>query len=211
MNSRPFALAVLLAALPASSLVAQAAAAAPAASTAVPPAAEQIAAAVLALPTEMRDAATVMGYKEKGKLEVLRPGTNGMHCLALYVVREDFHVACYHKSLEAFMARGRELRAKGITKLEAVDSVRFAEIKSGKLKMPAAGALYSLTGKKAGFNPATNTVTGASPLHVVYMPFATAESTGISEKMAVASKAPFLMFPGTAKAHLMIIGTMGSP
>lgn len=183
-----------------------------AAQTTVPPAAEQIAAAVLPLPAEMREAATVMGYKEKGKLEVLRAGTNGMNCLALYVMREDFHVACYHKSLEPFMARGRELRAKGITKSDAVDSARFAEIKSKKLKMPAAGALYSLTGKRANFNAATNTMTGAAPLHVVYMPFATAESTGISDKMSMTKPpAPFLMFPGTAKSHLMIVGSMTSP
>ena len=200
MNPRILA---LLALAPVLSLAAQGTA---------PPAAEQIAAAVLPLPAEMREAATVMGYKEKGKLEVLRAGTNGMNCLALYVMREDFHVACYHKSLEPFMARGRELRATGITKSEAVDSARFAEIKSGKLKMPAAGALYSLTGKRAGFNPATNTVTSASPLHVVYMPFATAESTGISEKMSlIKPPAPFLMGSGTAKAHLMIVGSMTSP
>ena len=83
---------------------------APAASSAqtgaIPPAAEQIAAAVLPLPAEMRDGAMIMGYKVKDKLEVLRPGTNNMICLALYVSRPDFHVACYHKGLEPFMARG---------------------------------------------------------------------------------------------------------
>src|SRR5262245_36339349 len=82
-----------------------------------PPAAEQIAAAVQALPATLRDAATVMGYKAGTKLEVLRPGTNGMRCLALYVTRPDFHVACYHDGLEPFMARGRELREQGVTNI----------------------------------------------------------------------------------------------
>ena len=45
------------------------------------------------------------------------------------------------------MARGRELRAQGM-KDGQVDSVRFAEVKRGKLRMPKAAALYSLTGKK---------------------------------------------------------------
>ena len=81
----------------------------------VPPAAEQMAAAVLPLPNEMRAGAQILGYKTAGKLEELRPGTNGMVCLALYVTRPDFHVACYHKGLEPFMARGRELRAQGLT------------------------------------------------------------------------------------------------
>src|SRR5689334_1253441 len=80
----------------------------------IPPAAEQIAAAVLPLPKEMQAGATVMGYRSGTKLETLRPGTNGMICLALYVTRPDFHVACYHHSLEAFMARGRELRENGV-------------------------------------------------------------------------------------------------
>src|SRR5688572_15363612 len=78
----------------------------------IPPVEEQIAAAVLPLPEDLRNGATIMGYKMKDKLEPLKQGTNGMICLALYVSRPDFHVACYHKGLEPFMARGRELRAE---------------------------------------------------------------------------------------------------
>src|SRR5512140_2563066 len=97
---------LMLLVLAAAPLVAQAPAA-PAAPVSIPPAAEQVAAAVLPLPAEMRAGATVMGYREAGKLVVLRAGTNAMNCLALYVMRPDFHVACYHKSLAPFMARGR--------------------------------------------------------------------------------------------------------
>ena len=177
-----------------------------AAQASIPPADEQIAAAVLPLPGEMRASATVMGYRTAGKLEVLREGKNGMHCLALYVTRQDFHVACYHDSLEPFMARGRELREKGVTAQAAVDSVRFAEIKSGRLKMPAAGALYSLTGPRTGWDATKRTMAGANPLGVIYMPFATPETTGISANPA--TKGPWLMFPGTAKAHVMVAGGM---
>ncbi|MDQ8155037.1 MAG: hypothetical protein P3B98_10285 [Gemmatimonadota bacterium] len=171
----------------------------------VPTAAQQIAAAVLPLPAEMRDGATVMGYREPGKLVVLREGRNGMHCLALYVTRPDFHVACYHKGLEPFMARGRELRAQGVAGT-AVDSVRFAEIKSGKLKMPVQGALHTITAKKEGFDPRTNKVTGGSLLSVLYIPFATTESIGITAQPR--EDGPWLMFPGTPKAHVMIAGKM---
>jgi hypothetical protein len=178
------------------------------AQAAVPAPAEQIAAAVLPLPAEMRAGAKVLGYKTAGKLETLRNGNNGMTCLALYVTRADFHVACYHDGLEAFMARGRELRAQGITRLEQVDSARFAEIASGRLKMPSHGVLYSLTARdKAAWNPATATATGAVPLMVMYMPFATGKSTGLSE--VPASSGPWLMSPGTAKAHVMMVGSMG--
>ena len=171
----------------------------------VPPAEQQIAAAVLPLPKEMQANATVMGYKTKDKLEVLKDGTNGMICLALYVTRPDFHVACYHKSLEPFMARGRELRASGVKDPE-VDSVRFRELKSGKLKMPNVGALYSITAKKDQYDAATNKVSGARPLGVVYIPNSTPESTGISA--APVQGQPWIMFPGTPKAHIMVIGSM---
>lgn len=172
----------------------------------IPPADEQIAAAVLPLPADMRAGATVLGYRTSGKLEVIRTGGNGMRCLALYAVRADFHVACYHVSLEAFMARGRELREHGVTAQDAVDSVRFTEVKSGKLKMPAHGALYSLTGPKTAWDPVRRSVSGATPLSVLYMPFATTETTGISTNPA--TRGPWLMYPGTAKAHVMIVGSM---
>jgi hypothetical protein len=172
---------------------------------AIPPVAEQMAAAVLPLPAEMRAGAMIMGYKVKDKLEVLRPGTNNMICLALYVSRPDFHVACYHKGLEPFMARGREIREKMGAKTN-VDSIRFKEIADGKLKMPKAGTLYSITGKKESWDPKTGKVTGANPLAVIYMPFATLEETGLSG--VPQAMGPWMMFPGTAKAHVMLAGSM---
>jgi hypothetical protein len=105
------------------------------------------------------------------------------------------------------MARGRDLRDQGITNPERVDSIRFADIASGKLKMPTYGALYSLTARdKSGWNPAAGTVAGARPLAVVYIPFATPENSGIPASAPQGS--PWLMYPGTAKAHIMILGTM---
>jgi hypothetical protein len=196
---------LLLIAFTTATLHAQAPAAPAGASLPIPSAAQQIAAAVLPLPAELRGGATVMGYREPGKLVVLREGTNGMHCLALYVIRPDFHVACYHKGLEPFMARGRELRTQGVTGGQ-VDSVRFAEIRSGKLRMPAQGSLYTVTAKKEGFDRATNKVTGGSLLTVLYIPGATTESTGISSTPR--EEGPWLMFPGTAKAHVMMAGKM---
>jgi hypothetical protein len=115
-------------------------------------------------------------------------------------------VACYHHSLEPFMARGRALRAQGITG-EKVDTVRFAEVKAGKIAMPAQpAALYSLTGPVGSYDPATNAITGARPLVVIYIPGATAASTGLSAKPQ--EGAPWIMFPGTPKAHIMLVPRM---
>jgi hypothetical protein len=167
----------------------------------IPPAAHQIAAAVLPIPEEMRAGATVLGYGADGKMTKLREGTNDMICLASAPSSAQFHVACYHKNMEPFMARGRELRTSGV-KGTQVDTVRFSEIKSGKLHIPSQpSALYSLTGPADAFDPATGTAKSARHLYVVYIPFATAATTGISAKPS--ATAPWIMFPGTPKAHIM--------
>jgi hypothetical protein len=165
-------------------------------SHAVPPAAEQIAQAVLPLPDSMRAGARVFGYDPDGRFTELRPGTGTMTCLANNPRSQRFQVACYHNSMEEFMARGRELRAQGVT---AVDSVRNADVLAGRIHMPPAASLYSLNG--GTYDPATNTIRGARPLYVVYLPFATEASTGISTT-AVPGR-PWLMHPGLPGAHIM--------
>lgn len=170
----------------------------------IPPATEQIAAAVTALPEGMRAGATVLGYATPGKLTTLREGKNEMICLAPDPAAKDFHSACYHKSMDPFMARGRALRDQGVTGAQ-VDTVRFAEVKSGKLKMPEQPSmLYQIFG--GTFDPATAKVTGGQSLYVTYIPFATPESTGISAKPT--DKGPWIMYPGTPKAHIMYAGKM---
>jgi hypothetical protein len=186
------------------SSVAAAQGAAPSAST-IAPIEEQIAAAVLPLPAESRSTATVLGYNMDGKLTQLRKGTGVMTCLADDPKVPQFHVACYHDAMEPFMARGRELRTSGVTGTQ-VDSVRFREAKSGALKIPAqASSLYSLSGG-AGFDPKTGTAPGARWLYVVYIPYATAATTGLSEKPQ--EGAPWIMYAGTPKAHIMFTPRM---
>ena len=176
-----------------------------AAQGAAPPAAEQIAAAVLPLPAELRAGATVLGYDAAGRLVTLRAGTNAMRCLADQPGDDRFHVACYHREMEPFMARGRALRAEGV-KGDQVDSVRFREIRQRRLTLPSgAWPLYSLSGPASVWDAAAGTATGARPLFVLYLPYATTASTGVSDKP---SKGPWLMFPGTPKAHLMITPDM---
>ena len=173
----------------------------------VPSEAVQIATAVAPLPEEFRATADVLGYHAGVPgLVPLRPGEGPYVCLASVPGAETFHVACYHHSLEPFMARGRALRAAGVTG-EQVDTVRYAEIEAGTLKMPEMpAALYSLTTKPENVDLATGVITGGQPLYVVYIPFATPQSTGISAKPA--PNAPWLMYPGTPKAHIMFVPRM---
>jgi hypothetical protein len=176
------------------------------AQTSVPPAAEQITAAVLPLPTDLRAGAAVLGYNTSGALVSLRSGSNDMICLADDPRQADrFHVACYHKAMEPFMARGRALRASGVQG-DQVDTVRFREIRAGRLQMPRGQwALYSLSGAATAFDRTTGTAPTARALFVLYVPFATAQSTGLSPQPG---KGPWIMFPGTPKAHVMITPSM---
>ena len=164
----------------------------------------QIAAAVTPLPPEMRDGATVLGYTALGKpLVTLREGRNDMICLAPDPAATAFHAACYHKAMEPFMARGRALRAQGITG-GRVDTVRFAEVKSGKLAVPKQPSmLYQIFG--GTFDSVTAKATGGQSLFVTYIPFATPQTTRISATPS--DRSPWIMFPGTPKAHIMYAGT----
>jgi hypothetical protein len=170
----------------------------------IPPASAQIAAAITALPDELQAGAAVLGYRTAGKLETLRAGKNDLICLAPEPGAKDFHSACYHTAMEPFMARGRALRASGV-KGALVDSARFAEVKKGTLKVPAqASMLYQVFG--GTFDEATGKVTGGNRLFVTYIPYATSTSTGLSAKPS--DKLPWIMFPGTPKAHIMFSASM---
>ncbi len=168
---------------------------------AIPSAEDQIAATIQALPEEMRAGATVLGYGADGKLTELRKGTNELICLADDPKDNRFSAACYHKDLEPFMARGRELTAQGITGGNRNAEYRWKEIKEGKLKMPREPRmLYVLSGK--GYDAATKKVTDGVVRWVIYVPFATAESLGLSATPKRGE--PWLMDAGTAGAHIMI-------
>lgn len=168
----------------------------------IPPADRQIAAAVLPLPTEMRASARVLGYDAAKRLVELRKGGGGMTCLADEPGDARTHVACYHDSLEPFMARGRALRAQGV-KGDQVDTVRYREVDNGTLPMPKGPAmLYSITATAPeAFDAARGEIVGGRRLFVSYIPGATPASTGLS--LAPKAGEPWLMFPGTPKAHIM--------
>ena len=166
----------------------------------VPPAAEQIAATLLAAPEARREGAEVLGYNAEGKLVTLRKGNNDLICLADDPSNESFSAACYHRDLEPFMARGRELQAQGVTGKER-HAMRWKEVDEGRLFMPRdPRTLYVLTGKR--YDAASGKVEGAYLRWVIYSPYATPETTGLTTEAV--PNAPWLMYPGTAGAHIMI-------
>ena len=165
-----------------------------------PPADAQIAGAVQAAPPDQRATATVIGLDAQGKHSTLRKGTGVLVCLADDPREDKFSVACYHKDLEPFMARGRELAALG-TKGRGPDDLRWKEIEAGTLPMPRDPRLTTIV-QGSAFDASTGTVADSYTRWVIYTPGATPESTGLPT--APGPGAPWLMFPGTPGAHIMI-------
>ena len=167
-----------------------------------PAADPQIASALHAAPEDRRAGAAVLGYDAKGAVVQLRAGTNDLVCLADNPKVDGVSVACYHKDLEPFMARGRELVAQGVTDDKVRTDTRFKEITAGKLPMAKEPRmLYVTTGK--AYDAATNQIADAYTRWVIYVPNATPASTGLPVKPA-GPGAPWLMDPGTPGAHIMV-------
>ena len=164
----------------------------------------QLKTAVLAAPEALREAASVYGYDQDGEFVLLRKGTNGIICLADDPASKGFSVACYPEDLEPFMARGRELKKEGMGFTEIFEQ-REKEVQSNQLKMPKDGTTLFIyfTNEESAFNPDTGEVKGGNFRYVVYIPYATAETTGLPLSPE-APGMPWIMDPGTHRAHIMI-------
>ena len=163
----------------------------------------QIKTAVLAAPADKRDGATVYGYSPKNEFVVLRKGTNELVCLTDDPAQKGLSVSCYHRDLDPFMERGRILKKDG-KKADEILKTREQEVKDKKLTMPAhPSTLFSYSAKDENYNPGTGEVKDGYLRYVVYIPYATAESTGLPLKPE-APGMPWIMDPGTHRAHIMI-------
>jgi hypothetical protein len=173
------------------------------AQTSIPSADIQIKLSMLAAPLEKQANATVMGYAPDGKLTVLRKGTNEMICLADDPKQKGFNVSCYHKDLDPFMQRGRELKAAGKNHDEVI-KIRDDEAKAGKVPLvKTPSTLYVYSAKEEDCDLVAGTVKNGYLRYVVYIPYATPESTGLPLKEDVKGM-PWIMDPGTPRAHIMI-------
>lgn len=163
----------------------------------------QIKAAVLAAPSDKRDGAAVYGYSPSKELVLLRKGSNELICLADDPDQPGFSAACYHKDLEPFMKMGRDLKKQGKSSGE-IFATREKEAKSGKLIMPKQPTtLFVYSASKEDYDDAKGEVKNGYLRYVVYVPYATAESTGLPLKPEVPAM-PWIMNPGTHAAHIMI-------
>lgn len=168
----------------------------------IPSAEIQIKGAMLAAPAASKDGAMVYGYSPKGDFTVLRRGTNEMVCLADDPALDGFSASCYHSDLEPFMERGRVLRDQGKNTKE-ITEIRETEVQAGTLQMPdQPTTLYVYFAPKERYDLTTGEVKGDFR-YVVYIPYATAASTGLPTRPE-APGMPWIMDPGTHRAHIMI-------
>lgn len=162
-----------------------------------------IATALQTVSQDKRDSCAIKGYNTEGEFVTYREGSNEIVCLTDDPRKQGFNAASYHISLEPFMARGRALKAEGKDGRE-IFKIREDEVKSGKLKMGDPGSLLHIYyGPESTYDPNSGEVTDAAHRFVVYMPFATSASTGLPE-IPQESDHPWIMDPGTHKAHIMI-------
>lgn len=163
---------------------------------------QQVAEATQAAPADMRDGATVLGYRGSKTLQVIRPGTGELVCHADDSDQEGIIVACYHKSLEPFMAWGRDLRVRGVMGRQRQQQ-RIQDARDGKFKVPdQAAVLYVLNASEGSWDASAGSFEGARVRMVLYVPGATQETLGISEQPSRGWA--WLMMPGTAATHIML-------
>lgn len=169
----------------------------------VPNAAIQIKLALLAAPPEKRDSCTVYGYDANNQLAIIKKGTNELICVADNPEQANLSVACYNKNLEPLMESGRVLRKQGLNGAQLFEE-RAKEVKSGTLKMPdGPSTLYVYSADDKDVNRTTGEVKNGYMRYVIYIPFATATSSGLPLKPS-APGMPWIMDPGTFGAHVMI-------
>ncbi len=163
----------------------------------------QIKTALLPAPDDKKDGAMIYGYNEEGEMVVLREGTNDLVCLADNPNNKGISVSCYFKELDPFMKRGRALKKEGKETME-IRKIRAEEVAAGTLKMPSAPSMmYIYYGTDENYDKTQGTLADGQFRYVIYTPFATTETTGLPLKPH-AKGMPWLMDPGTHRAHIMV-------
>jgi len=153
--------------------------------------------ATLPLPADLRDAAGVITYDDKGNRQVLRAGTNMMECQARD--ENSGFTRCYHKSLGAESDMRAKLSAEGKTVPETSAAINEARA-DGTLKAAPFGSLaYRLYEEEDRLKL----------LWVMRLPNAMSGDLGMStesqrDPSLDGEGLPWRMREGTPSAHLMI-------
>jgi len=158
---------------------------------------DPIAHAVLPLPADLRDGATVITYDAGGNRKVLRKGSNMIEC-ATKDEATGF-TRCYHKSLGAEADLRAKLSAEGKSVEEISAAIAEARAAGKVPEAPYGSIMYRLYDDDDRLKL----------LWVVRLPNATSEELGMSvasqrDSSLAGEGLPWMMREGTPSAHLMI-------
>jgi hypothetical protein len=152
--------------------------------------------AVLALPENLRNQATVIKWKPDFTYDTLRKGTNGLVCYdrSGFPLQQPFAVEC--TSVTNLDREAQNLKAEALGDRAKTQAMLADEEKNGTRVKPAFGSVwYHLGGADREH---------ARPHLTVAVPGATAESLGLPDKAT--QSGIWIMNAGTTTAHLMIPG-----
>ena len=156
---------------------------------------DPVATAVLPLPADFRDDATVI---DRANETVLRRGRNGFTCLTDVPGNAGLSVQCHPTAIEPYLRRGRELSAEGIRGAEQ-RGVLAAEVRTGRLYLPAGAMLRNISGT---INVETGVPDSVRVWSELLLPFANTAELGIPDSDQGLD--PWMMRPGDVGTHVMV-------
>jgi uncharacterized damage-inducible protein DinB len=168
----------------------------------------QMAAAVLPLPTSMREDAGIVRWTESGRLESVRASQNGYSCSMDEPGDDRFDVRCYADELWPALERRRELSERLESRGDVYDRIH-RDLEEGTLSIPLTPTSgYRMLGPIDDFDSETlEAGPGIADWQSVHFPFETAEALGLTEAREgrQGDLMPFVMASGTWWSHVMIM------
>ena len=152
--------------------------------------------AVLALPANLREAATVIKWKPDFTYDTLKKGTNGLVCYdrSGFPLQQPFALEC--TSMANIDRVAQNLKAEALGNRNKSQAMLNGMEKDGTRVKPEYGSVwYHLSGPDRDH---------ARPHTTIAVPGATAQSTGLPDKPTQSSV--WIMNAGTSTAHIMTPG-----
>ncbi len=156
---------------------------------------DPLATAVLPLPQDLREGATIIDQTAES---ILRRGSNGFTCLADVPHDDRLSLQCHPSAVEPYMRRGRELSSEGIRGSEQ-RSVLAAEVRTGRLYLPTGAMLRLISGP---INVEVGVPDSVRVWSEFLFPFGTTTELGIPATDQGLD--PWMMRPGDVGAHVMV-------
>jgi len=157
---------------------------------------DSVATALLALPANVREGATVVKWKPDQTYDILQKGTNGLVCYdrSGFPLQQPFAIECTSMGNLPRVAQNMKAEATG-DKAKSEAMLKAAEENGTRVKPEFGSVWYHLAGPDKDH----------ARMHMtIAVPGATAQSLGLPDKRV--QNSIWIMNAGTTTAHLMIPG-----